>query len=112
MKIESAKEFIDRKNREWQKKREITTKKITRSGYFHWIREAWIFMPQTTYKEKVFCVERLRKKETVQYRVGYYIVGKIGRANGKWVWGQFCPMIPKNDLNKLIKKARKEKVII
>lgn len=70
-------------------------------------------------------IERLRRAEIigrtihkeikigdVEYRIGYYIVGHIGRANSKWVWGQFCPLIPQKDFDKLIQKARKEKTII
>ena len=69
-------------------------------------------MPQSNLDEKVFVIERIRKenyegklarqklwkKGEVEYRIGYYIVGKIGRAKGKWVWGQFCPMTPARDL--------------
>jgi hypothetical protein len=33
-----------------------------------------------------------------EYRVGYWIVGKIGRAAGEWTWGQFSPLIPVEDL--------------
>lgn len=77
-------------------------------------------MPQHNYKRKVFIIERLkrlrsvgkRRKGDVEYRVGYYIVGKFGRAKDKWVWGQFCPMIPQNDFKKLVDKAKKEKTIL
>jgi len=89
-------------------------KDITRTKKNYFVREAWTFMPQYNYDEKVFVVERLRKEEDdkIEYRLGYYIVGKIGRANGKWIWGQFCPIIPKEDFFKLIDKAKKEKTII
>jgi len=30
----------------------------------------------------------------------------------KWVWGQFCPLIPAEDLKKVIKKGKKRKTII
>jgi len=48
----------------------------------------------------------------IEYRIGYFMVGKNGNSKGKWIWGQFCPIIPKDDLNKLLTKARKEKVIL
>lgn len=34
--------------------------------------------------------------------------GQIGRAKGRWVWGQFSPFIPHKDLMLLIQKARAE----
>ncbi len=124
---ESVQDFIKRKNIEFKKKNaSIATKNIERTGKFYWIREAWTFLPQSNYKEKVFIFERLRKEKfitkserknigkigNVEYRIGYFIVGRIGRANNKWVWGQFCPLIPPTDFKKLIEKAKKEKTII
>lgn len=126
-KKESAKDFIKRKNIEFKEKNSlIATKGIERKGEFYWKREAWTFLPQSNYNEKVFIFERLKKesfngkldkkntwkKGAVEYRIGYFIVGKIGRAKERWVWGQFCPLIPPADFKKLIQKAKKEKTII
>ena len=82
-------------------------------------------MQQTNYSEKVFVIERFRhggsegddliqkpSSEDVEYRIGYYIIGKIGNKNGRWTWGQYCPFIPKRDFNKLIELAKREKVIL
>ncbi len=130
MKIESAKDFIKRKERQFQndkeKQKSIGMKDIGRKGRFYFLREAWTFLSQYDMTEKVFVLERLvrhitkgkivNKKnwkpgETV-YRIGYFIVGRIGRGNGRWMWGQFCPLVPQKDLMKLINKAKKEKTII
>ncbi|MBN1262829.1 MAG: hypothetical protein JW991_00565 [Candidatus Pacebacteria bacterium] len=106
--------------------RRLTCSALGRKGRHFWIREAWTFMPQSNLDEKVFVIERLRKesyegklshrgqwkKGEIEYRLGYYIIGKTGRAKGKWVWGQFCPLIPANDLKKLLEKAKREKTII
>jgi hypothetical protein len=87
------------------------------------VREAWLFQ-QTNNPSKVFVVERLRRHAIegsttfshavgeVEYRLGYYIVGQVGRTKGRWIWGQFCPMIPAADLLPLIERARKEGVIL
>ncbi|MBI5729204.1 MAG: hypothetical protein HY983_03125 [Candidatus Magasanikbacteria bacterium] len=48
----------------------------------------------------------------VEYRFGYYIVGKIGKAKNKWWWGQSCPIIPHKDLSKLLEKAKSEGVLL
>ena len=52
------------------------------------------------------------QKNNIEYRIGYFIRGKIRRAKGKWVWGQYCPLIPHEDLISLMRKAKKEKVIL
>jgi hypothetical protein len=41
-----------------------------------------------------------------EIRVGYYIIGKKPKMKDKWVWGQFCPIFPRDDLRKLIEKGR------
>lgn len=101
-------------------------KDIGRRGEFYFKREAWTFFPQHNLKDKVFVLERLRKVKftgrisygsawkngEIEYRIGYFIVGKIGRARGRWVWGQFCPLIPVSDFKELISKAKKDGVIL
>lgn len=118
--MESFEKFIGKK-----KKNLIKMKDIGRKGFFYFEREAVTFMPQHNLKEKYFIVERLKlvktegritnkkfKIDDIEYRVGYYIVGKIGRGKGRWMWGQFCPMIPDNDFEKLFKKAKKENTLM
>lgn len=121
--METAQEFIERKIKAVQKP--IKMKDIGRKGAHHFEIQARTFMVQHNLPEKVFVLERLirsgvsgeivnpgLKKDDVEYRIGYYMIGKIGRANGRWIWGQFCPMIPIKDFNALIAKAKKEGVLI
>ena len=121
----TAAEFIKKKNEQFSKDPIIKVKDIGREGSHFFYREAWTFLQQSNLPEKVFVIERLRKesiegalaypgwhKGDVEYRIGYYIVGRIGRAKGKWVWGQFCPLIPANDLHRLLEKAKAEGVLI
>lgn len=123
---ESVEEFIKRKKVEFEREKNIKMKDIGREGKHVFVREACTFLPQHNLQDKVFVFERLRKhefngklsyekewkKDEIEYRIGYFIVGKIGRAKGRWVWGQFCPLIPKEDLERLWNKAKKEKVIL
>lgn len=127
--VESAEDFIKRKKEDFEKVKKqgssIPFKDIGRQGKWHFIREAATFMKQHNYSNKVFVIERLRKesisgriniainwkKGDIEYRIGYYVVGKIGRAKNKWVWGQYCPLIPSQDFHKLFLKARKEGTI-
>ncbi|KKQ71440.1 MAG: hypothetical protein UT33_C0009G0031 [Candidatus Peregrinibacteria bacterium GW2011_GWC2_39_14] len=122
--MESSQQFISRKNQEYTKKKPIKMKDISRKGKHIFEREAWTFMTQHNLEEKVFVIERLRrigiegenthkylKAGDVEYRIGYYMIGKNGKVKGKWTWGQYCPMIPQEDFKKLIDKAIKDKVI-
>ncbi|MCX6006436.1 MAG: hypothetical protein NTZ34_04135 [Chloroflexi bacterium] len=121
----NAREFIEKKNAEFEKKKTLEFKDIGRKGTSGFYREAWTFMTQSNNKEKVFVIERMRKEYTtgelahhpwkqgdIEYRIGYYILGKIGKAKGNWWWGQACPLIPAVDLPLLLNKAREEGTIL
>lgn len=127
--METCQEFIKRKEAQFKNEKAlIPMKDIGREGTFYYKREAWTFMPQTNLSEKVFVIERIKLEKLdgnftyegskdnelgqVEYRIGYYIIGKIGKANGRWVWGQFCPLIPKDDFDKLFAKAKAEGTIL
>ena len=121
--METAEEFIKRKEEQYKKGKKIKVKDIERQGHQYWIIDKWVFMKQSNYPEKVFVFERMKRAETegsvfhtgvkgeVYYRIGYYIVGKIGNKKGRWTWGQYCPFIPKQDLKKILKLAKKRGVI-
>lgn len=123
--METYQKFIKRKNAQFKNASLIPLKDVGRKGKFFFKREAWTFMPQHNLKNKVFIIERLKliKKEgetshekvkvgDIEYRFGYYIVGKIGKAKDKWWWGQSCPIVSGADLKKLLKKSRKEGTIL
>ena len=122
----TADAFIELKDGQWRaRKKRFRTKDVGRHGWSTWHRRAWTFMPQTNMPEKVFVIERLERGTPegvithaqarvgdIEYRIGYYIVGRIGRANDRWAWRQFCPLIPAEDLEPLLAKARKEGTIL
>lgn len=66
---------------------------------------------QSAATNKVITFQKIRFEEDqrIEFRFGYYMIGVKGRTIGKWVWGQFCLMLPKKDLIFLIKEARKKK---
>lgn len=125
---ETAAEFIARQSAKWEREREraIRTKDIGRQGFNTWVREAWTFHPQHNHAEKVLVIERLRRAQVIgvraflggaeegdiEYRFGYYVVGRIGRALGRWTWGQYAPFIPHPDLVVLLDKARADGTIL
>ncbi|PKD43466.1 hypothetical protein [Rhodohalobacter barkolensis] len=121
---ESFADFINRTRK--GKKRVVKTKDISRKANVYFEIESMTTMQQENNPEKYFIIERLRRtkiegklanpkdanKIVVEYRIGYYIVGKNGRMDGKWTWGQYTPMIPINDFWGLINKAKEEGTIL
>ena len=91
-------------------------------------RESFTYLEQTnSNKEKYFVIERWIRESIVglpynenlkvgdiEYRICYYIISRKpgSERNGKWYFGESCPLIPVNDFERLIKKAKKEKVLL
>ncbi len=61
---------------------------------------------------KIILLQKLRFEDdrsefaSIEFRIGYYIIGKKPKMRGKWVWGQFALMIRPDDFKALIDKAR------
>ena len=82
------------------------------------------FLVQDTYAEAVNVLERFTHLDTIgtpavpmklpaaEYRLGYFIVGRIGKASGRWTWGQFSPIMSAGDLERLVEKARDEGTLL
>ena len=101
-----------------EKKVEIRGKYIDGEKYQSRIRRR-IVMEQHNYPQKAFVLEEFEtypeeiKKHVPKYeggsdielRFGYYI---ISPKTKRWMWAQFCPMIPKDDFNDLIEKAKEK----
>jgi len=109
-------EFKLAKDEQFKKEREkgvlIKMKDIGREGKIVFRRLDWVFIKQSNLLDKTFIIEKLRKEKCedeisypeswkvgdIEYRICYYIVGKIGKRKNEWTWGQFCPFIPQGDL--------------
>ena len=50
-------------------------------------------------------------KKRMEIRAGYYIIGKAESVKGKWVWGQYAAMMPKEDFKTLVDAAKKKRWI-
>jgi hypothetical protein len=125
---ETASEFIAQKSAGWERQRArgalIRMKDVNREAKHVYRRDAWTFLAQSTYAEAVTVLERLTHLETdgvpavplklpaTEYRMGYFIVGRIGRASGKWVWGQFSPIMSAGDLEHIVEKAHAEGTLL
>jgi hypothetical protein len=61
-------------------------------------------------QDGAFYLQRIEYEEDkrIEIRFGYYIIGKKEGRKGKWVWGQYSPMLPIIDFKWLIEEAKKK----
>lgn len=56
---------------------------------------------------KAFCLHKLRFEDgREQFRIAYYIIAEKPRMRGKWAYGQFAPMMTKEEMQMIFEKAR------
>ena len=115
--------IIDAKRKNINKLK-ISMKDIGGKGYHIFICEDFTTMQQHNSEEKYFVLERLKrykikgvisnkklKEGDIEYRIFYFIWGKVGLKKDTWIRSKNCALIPEGDLLKLIKKGKEEKVI-
>jgi len=108
---------------------EVSIKDISRTCKHYHKVVAVTYMKESINDEKVFEVQRREYLKTVYdddgrseiisnlkgdiYRIGYFMVAKIGeKRKGKWIWAQFTPMFWNDDLSNLMQKAKDEGTIL
>jgi len=120
----SAEQFMREKDAQWQKRETFVTIDESRLGHSFWRRVAWTFHQQHNMTDKVFVIERLQLTSAeptssqsapdlsligaIQYRIGYWIV----YTNGVWGWGRNSPLVPIEDFEPLLAKARQAGTIL
>jgi hypothetical protein len=72
-----------------------------------------IIMHQTNNPNKLIVMQMLVHKlrdipDEIEYRLGYYMLGVKPGMKGRWVWGQYCLMLPPEDFRILLKKAKEK----
>jgi len=89
------------------KRRRITTIKGIKR---YMMIEDEILHKQHNNPRKLIAFQQIKFEEDnrIEYRLGYYMVGVKPGAKGRWVWGQFCLMIPEKDLKAVLKKAKRK----
>jgi len=82
--------------------------KSNKSTYFTNKFIDYEIMPQCDTRNKYFVIELIRPefRKKPEIRIGYYIIGKKPSVAGKWVWGQFAPMIPQKDVSGIFKRIQ------
>ncbi len=66
---------------------------------------------QSNAKHKIIVLQKLKFHDNnkIQLRLGYYILGKLRKMEGKWTWGQYAVFIPIRDFKSIYKEATKRK---
>jgi hypothetical protein len=63
---------------------------------------------QSDLPEKFICLQRIEFDDgREQFRLGYYIIGKLPKMKGRWVWGQFATLVPQQDFVAILREAEK-----
>jgi len=86
-----------------EKRRTITS--IT-GRKVHFVVADEIVIPQGPGKLIYFQKLKFEKDNRIEYRFAYYMIGHKPSRRGRWVFGQYCLMIPQRELALLLRKAR------
>ncbi|MFQ5713352.1 MAG: hypothetical protein ACE5GU_04915 [Candidatus Scalinduaceae bacterium] len=107
-----TKKALPKKIPEWPnnigKRRKITTIWGTKR---HLMIEDEIIRKQSNAPHKLIVFQKIKLEEEnrIEYRLGYYMIGVKKGAKGRWIWGQFCLLIPEKDLKAIMKEANRRK---
>ena len=64
---------------------------------------------QNARKDKIVILQLMEfEDKRNEIRIGYYIIGKLPKMRGRWVWGQFAAFMPISIFRQLIRKATKK----
>jgi hypothetical protein len=67
-----------------------------------------ISIPQSDAPNKLIYLQKIEhKNKKIELRLCYYIIGKLPKMKGKWVFGQYATFLPAKDLKKITNEARK-----
>jgi hypothetical protein len=68
-------------------------------------------LQETAHPGKLIYIQQIRFKQEqrFQYRFTYYRIGVKAGARGRWVFGQSSVFVPREDLEWLLKQARRRK---
>jgi hypothetical protein len=77
----------------------------------HFIIEDEIIHPQSNSNRKIIVLQKMRfvEEDRIEFRFGYYMIGLKPKVRGRWVWGQFCLLIPQEDLLAVLDEAKRRK---
>lgn len=67
-----------------------------------------IILPQTGLPSKLIYLQYLQFDDgRNEVRLAYYMIGFKPGRKGRWVWGQYCTILPHGDLKTIYEEAQK-----
>jgi hypothetical protein len=95
--------------KDWPKKRKTGTIVSPSKKVRHFKIIAEIRRQQHDCPSKLIYLQKVQfEDERIEFRLCYYIIGKVGKTKGKWVFGQFATLVPAEDFRVIFEKARKK----
>jgi hypothetical protein len=77
-------------------------------GHFHFTIDDEFHIRQSKLPTKLIYLQRIKfDSGRLEYRLGYYVIGKRPAMRGRWAGGQFATMVPLRDFRRIIKKAKR-----
>lgn len=68
-----------------------------------------VSIPQSDAPHKLIYLQKIEfEDKRVELRLCYYIIGKLPKMKGRWVFGQFATFLPAKDFKVIVNKARKK----
>jgi hypothetical protein len=63
---------------------------------------------QSDAPNKIIYLQQVRHEDgRIELRLCYYIIGKLPKMKGRWVFGQFATFLPAKDFKAIIDQAKK-----
>lgn len=82
------------------------TKKIDGSPLVYTVIGEEIFLAKSNSK-KAFCLHKLCHDDgKEEFRIGYYMIAHKPRMRGKWAWGQYAPIMTKEEMTEIFNKLK------
>jgi hypothetical protein len=79
-------------------------KKIDGSPLVYEVIDEEIFQAPSN-ERKAFCLQKLRLEDGQEiFRIAYYMIAEKPRMRGKWAYGQFAPMMTKEEMEIIFEK--------
>lgn len=58
--------------------------------------------------QKAFALHKLRHADgREEFRIGYYMIAFRPRVKGKWEWGQYAPIMTRDEMAEVFERAKK-----
>ncbi|MFA6321433.1 MAG: hypothetical protein WCY36_06220 [Candidatus Omnitrophota bacterium] len=85
------------------------TKGIDGSPFVYTVIDEDIFLAKSN-PNKAFCLHKIIHENGKEgFRIGYYMIAHKPRMKGKWAWGQFAPMMTKEEMLEIIDRLKAKK---